>query len=94
MKCNENGGCPWRQRRPQNGRLYDFCTSGLRAIECVGAVDNCYLTSASFTRIRAEILGVWQCDTCANTDNCWVYQNSRDSCACSRWQPRKDDGDE
>ena len=58
MKCNENGGCPWRQRRPQNGRLYDFCTSGLRAIECVGAVDNCYLTPAAFPRIHAEILGV------------------------------------
>jgi hypothetical protein len=104
MKCDENGGCPFRG--DGDYKLEGYCLIygevGVSENEDEFGEDNgrlesfhgCHLTSAAFTRLRAELAGTWKCDLCAKQETeCDYYWNEISpelDIPCADYQPKED----
>lgn len=92
MKCDENGGCPFD--------VFTYSARGERPNNCgleLESWDDCHLTSASFSIIKAMIAGEWKCSTCSPAGWCPESELPErgyeiTTHPCNAWQPRIEEG--
>lgn len=92
MKCNENGGCPFKA--VDTGSTYHEHIVCCTYFHCKAPHSDCHFTPDLFPLTRATLAGEWSCETCR-----WPFLNfckfvaMRPIYPCIQWQSRGGYGD-